>query len=379
MKAKRIDRVLVTGGLGFIGRYTIDLLAEREYEVNILDKMEPQAHHWNRRSSKMGRPSSTVIIGDVRKREDVERALDGVDAVIHLAASVGVGQSMYEVERYVDNNTRGTATLLNAVIDRNPSIRKLVVASSMSVYGEGKYVCEVCGPAYPSDRTEDQLRDRQWEPNCPTCGRVLTAAATSEDRVLLPSSIYAQSKRHQEEMCLLIGRTYGIPTIALRYFSVYGPGQSLSNPYTGVCALFASRILNKKPPYLFEDGAQLRDFVSVFDVAQANLLALEKNEAGKAINVGSGTPSSIKDVARRLIGVLGARTRPYISGRYRKGDIRHCFADITLARDLLDYKPRITLEEGFKHFAAWAVKNIAIAQDRSKMALDELREKSLAI
>ncbi len=379
MKSKRIENVLVTGGLGFIGRHTVNLLLERGYHVKVLDNVKAKVQYPARKNSETKNPSRTIILGDIRKKEDVERALDGVDAVVHLAAAVGVGQSMYEVEKYVDNNTKGTATLLDALINGDAPVRKLVVASSMSVYGEGKYTCENCGPAYPEIREEHQLKENQWEPRCPACAHVLSPAPTDESKILMPSSIYAQSKRHEEEMSLLIGRTYGIPTIALRYFGVYGPGQSLSNPYTGVCAIFATRILNEKPPYVFEDGKQLRDFVNVADVAHANLLALESNASGKALNIGNGKPMSIEDIAWTMSKLLESRSKPYFSRQYRKGDVRHCFADITAARNVLGYEPKVTFENGLRSFADWVKNHAEDAKDRSEIALGELRERQLVV
>jgi dTDP-L-rhamnose 4-epimerase len=265
------------------------------------------------------------------------------------------------------------------LIDGDVPVRKLVVASSMSVYGEGKYICEDCGPVYPEIREASQLKENQWEPRCPACAHTLSPAPTDESKILMPSSIYAQSKRHQEEMCLLIGRTYGIPTIALRYFGVYGPGQSLSNPYTGVCAIFATRILNEKRPYVFEDGKQLRDFVNVADVADANLLALESNVSGKALNIGNGKPMSVEDMAWTLSKLFESRTKPYFSRQYRKGDVRHCFADITNARNILGYEPKITLERGLRNFVDWVKNHAEDSKDRSEMALGELRERQLVV
>jgi len=345
---RSLSKVLVTGGGGFIGSHTVDLLLERGYEVFVLDNLEEQVHHGT--VPDYLNKNVKFVQGDVRDHELLIRLLKEVDAVIHLAAAVGVGQSMYQIEKYVDYNTRGTATLLDALINTENPVKKLVVASSMSIYGEGKYWCEKCSEVkYPSLRDEEQLKNRMWEPLCSVCRSMLKPLPTDEEKPIVPTSIYAQTKKHQEEMCLLTGKTYGLPTVALRYFNVYGPRQSLSNPYTGVCAIFTSRILNNKPPYIFEDGNQSRDFIHVKDIAKANLLALEKSAADfTAVNIGTGRQTSIKRIAELLIKTLDYKLNPHVSNRYRKGDIRHCYADISKARNLLGYEPTIKLEDGLK-------------------------------
>jgi len=286
---------------------------------------------------------------------------------------------MYQVEKYVDYNTRGTATLLDVLVNEEHGVHKLVVASSMSIYGEGKYFCESCREVvYPGLRPIEQLRRRLWEHLCPRCGSPLTPRPTDEGKPLSPTSIYSHSKRHQEELSLLVGRTYGIPTVALRYFNVYGPRQSLSNPYTGVCAIFASRLLNDKPPYLFEDGGQLRDFIHVSDVAKANLQALETSSCDyQAVNVGTGEPASIKQVAKLLAEALGVKVQPIVSQRFRRGDVRHCYADTSRAERLLGFKASVKLEQGLRELASWAIKERWGAQDRFEESLRELEAKGL--
>jgi len=375
---KAIDRVLVTGGLGFIGSHVVDLLVEKGYEVRIFDNLEPQVHGEVRRLPDYVNGKAELLVGDMRGKEAVAKAVSDMDAVIHLAAAVGVGQSMYQIEKYVACNTYGTANLLDVIVNKENNVKKLIVASSMSVYGEGKYNCASCGVVYPSLRGEEQLMNRDWEPKCPNCGASLKPLLTDEDKPLMPTSIYAQTKRHQEEMCLLIGRTYGIPTVALRFFNVYGPRQALSNPYTGVCALFSNRILNDKHPYIFEDGLQTRDFVHVKDVAKAVLLALEKSGGDyMPINVGSGKPISIIELAEILIKLYGRNMKPYVSYKYRKGDIRHCYADISRARQLLGYEPTIRLEDGLKDLVKWAEEHRWAAADLSDKAIRELEERKL--
>ena len=376
-----MDKVLVIGGAGFIGSWTVDLLVKRGYEVTILDNLVNIIHEgkipdYLRRDVKFVR-------GDVRNSELLSKLISESDAIIHLAALVGVGQSMYKVGEYVSVNTQGTAVLWDRLINQEHDVRKVIVASSMSIYGEGKYYCDRCEEEiFPDLRNEKQLIRREWDIRCPICNSVLRPIPTNETKPLNPTSVYAQTKRHQEELSLLLGKTYGIPTVALRYFNVYGPRQSLKNPYTGVMAIFSCRILNEKSPYIFEDGKQIRDFIYVEDVAEANVTALEKSGADyKAINIGSGKPINIINVANALIKVYGkdGKIIPYISQRYRKGDIRHIYADITLAKNSLNWKPKTKFVDGMKKLAKWAIENKWYAVDLFEKAFTELREKKLII
>ncbi len=358
------SQVLITGGAGFVGSHLADALLAQGHDVRIFDSLSPQVHP-------QGRPdyldsSVELVVGDMRDLDAVSRALRGVDTVVHLAAAVGVGQSMYEISNYMGANTQGTANLLQAILDTRTDIRKLVVASSMSIYGEGKYLCQQCGEVSPPPRPLEQLKAKKWETLCPDCGRELTPLATDESKPLQCTSIYALSKKDQEEMTLLFGQTYGIPVVALRYFNIYGTRQALSNPYTGVAAIFASRLLNRRAPMIFEDGRQMRDFVSVHDVVQANLLALQRNEAdGLALNIGCGSPISVAQVAGELSDCLGESIPAEITGKYRVGDIRHCFADITAARKILGYWPRYRFSDGISELVAWL---------RSQTAVDKAAE-----
>jgi dTDP-L-rhamnose 4-epimerase len=375
---RTIGKVLVTGGLGFIGSHVVDLLVEKGYDVRILDNLEPQIHGEARKLPDYVNGKAELVIGDVSDKKDGAKVVLDMDAVIHLAAAVGVGQSMYQIEKYVRCNTYGTANLLDILVNDENCVKKLVVASSMSIYGEGKYKCVSCGPVYPGLRKEEQLVGKDWEPKCPNCGEPVEPVPTDEDKPLMPTSIYAQTKTHQEEMCLLVGRTYGLPAVALRFFNVYGPRQALSNPYTGVCALFSSRILNDKPPYIFEDGLQTRDFVNVKDVAKAVVLALEKNVCDyMPINVGSGKPISIIELARILLRLYGKNMESLVSYRYRKGDVRHCYADISRARHLLGYEPAVGMDEGLADLVNWALEHGWGAVDLSNKAIKELEERKL--
>lgn len=373
-----MKRILVTGGAGFIGSHTVDLLVERGYEVRAIDNLEPQVHGSKKEMPEYYNRDATFIYGDVRKRENLRKAIENVDAVLHLAAAVGVGQSMYQIQKYVAYNTYGTSVLLDVLVNEEHDVKKLVVASSMSIYGEGKYLCQECGPVYPGLRREEQLKRMEWELRCVNCGNTLIPASTDERKLPTPTSIYAQTKRHEEEMCLLIGKAYGIPTIALRYFNVYGTRQSLNNPYTGVCAVFSTRILNKKPPYIFENGKQMRDFVHVKDVARANVLALEQNRANYLpVNIGSGKPTSIIELAETLIRLYDGKVQPILSNSFRNGDIRHCFADISTAQKYLNYKPSISLQNGLKEIVEWSRTHKLVAMDRFDESIKELKERGL--
>jgi len=378
MKAKGIEKVCVTGGAGFIGSHTVDLLINHGYHVSILDNLEPQVHGEADKAPSYVNKDAAFIHGDIRDSEIVKKIVQENDAIIHLAAMVGIGQSMYQVKRYIDTNTEGTANLLDILVNNENNVRKAIVASSMSVYGEGRYYCEKCSTnSFPNLRDEKQFQSH-LEPLCPMCNSALISLPTDEEKPLMPTSIYAMTKRHQEEMALLVGKTYGVPSIALRFFNVYGSRQSLKNPYTGVTAIFLSRLLNKKPPYVFEDGNQTRDFIHVKDAAQAVLLALEKGTADyTSVNVGTGKATSIVEVAEMLARLLNLDIKPIISGKFRKGDIRHCFADISKAQRLLGYQSKIGIEEGFRELVAWARGHHWEAIDLFDNAVRELEEKNL--
>ncbi len=364
------ERVLITGGAGFVGSHLADALLQRGHQVRVFDALAAQVHG----DGMPGYLAAEVEFqhGDMRDLESVRRAIRGVDIVFHLAAAVGVGQSMYEIAHYMGANTQGTANLLQALLETGNRLEKLVVASSMSIYGEGKYLCARCGQQAPPFRSSEQLRREQWETACPQCGEALTPVATDEAKPLQCTSIYALSKKDQEEMSLLYGRTYGLPAVALRYFNIYGPRQALSNPYTGVCAIFASRLLNGHAPLIFEDGLQMRDFVSVHDVVAANLLAMESHTAdGMALNIGSGQAITIRKVAAALSQALGKEIEPEITGKSRAGDIRHCFADISAAKRALGYEPRVSFPAGMAELAEWLASQRAV--DRAAEAVRQLR------
>ncbi|HKO51441.1 MAG TPA: NAD-dependent epimerase/dehydratase family protein [Polyangiaceae bacterium] len=369
-------RVLITGGAGFIGSHVADQLVALGYRVRALDNLNPQVHGQHAKRPVYLNPAVELQIGDVRDPVAVRRALDGADSVVHLAAAVGVGQSMYQMRSYMDTNSVGTATLLEQLAGRKA--RRLVVASSMSIYGEGRYRANdgaihdwVC-------RTVPDLKAGAWDPLGPN-GESLTPLPTPEQKLPMLNSVYALSKYDQERMCLMFGAAYDVPTVALRLFNTYGPRQALSNPYTGVLAIFAARLLNGKPPVVFEDGRQRRDFVNVRDVARAFVLALSSEAAvGHAINIGSGASLSVLEIARALAQVLRLpQTSAEIANRYRTGDIRHCFADTRLARDLLGYEASVPLQDGLAELAEWLRAERAV--DAYDVARGELEKRGLTL
>lgn len=366
--------ILITGGAGFIGSHLADALLARGHRVRALDNLSPQVHGPEAMRPAYLDPEVELQIGDVRDAEAVRRALVGIDQVVHFAAAVGVGQSMYRIVDYTDVNVIGTARLLEALVER--PVERLLVASSMSIYGEGR-VLGSDGFLDPPERTPEQLARGQWEPLGPD-GAPARPVATAEDKQPTLASTYALNKYDQERLCLMVGRAYNIPTAALRFFNVFGTRQALSNPYTGVLAIFSGCALNGRPPMVFEDGRQLRDFVSVHDVAEACALALESGGAdGQAVNVGSGQAVSIREVAETVLTALGRTDlEPEITGKYRVGDIRHCFADVTLAKRLLGFEPRVTLREGVGEVAEWV--RTQTADDRLDVMRRELVARGLA-
>lgn len=371
-------KILVTGGAGFIGSHVVDILLEQGHDVRVFDKLVEQVHGG---AGPLHVPQEAeFVLGEMTDRAALTAALDGVDQVVHLAAEVGVGQSMYEISRYVDANTGGTALLLDILVNTEHQVKKIVVASSMSIYGEGSYTCVEHGTVAPRLRTEAQLIARDWEPGCPVCGLPLAPLPTAETKPLFPTSVYAISKMDQELLVLSVGAAYGIDVTAVRYFNAYGPRQALSNPYTGVAAIFSGRLLNGERPIVMEDGEQMRDFIHVKDVARATVLALTAPGAsGQAVNIGVGDPISIAEVARVLAKALGREDiEPIVTGEYRAGDIRHCWADPTLAKAVLGFEPEYRFrEKGVQELVAWVSEQTAV--DRVSAANDELRKRGLTV
>lgn len=369
--------ILITGGAGFIGSHVADELLQKGYNVRIYDNLTKQVHGASRKRPAYLNPEAELIHGDVRDQKKLRKALGGVDAIFHFAARVGVGQSMYEVKEYMDVNSVGTSVLLEELI-QNP-VEKLVVASSMSIYGEGSYVDSTGRKKEGKMRPVQQLKRGEWEVYGGDNGTPLSPVAVTEDKTPDLASVYALSKYDQERLCLMIGQAYDFPVAALRFFNVYGTRQALSNPYTGVLAIFASRYLNNQPPVIFEDGLQRRDFISVADVARACRLALETKEAKNDVfNIGSGQSYTIDKIARETARVMGKETlHPEITHTYRVGDIRHCFADITKAKQILKFEPQVTLEKGLLELAEWLKEQVAV--DKVSAARKELSIRGLTI
>jgi dTDP-L-rhamnose 4-epimerase len=369
-----MGRMLVTGGAGFVGSHLVDALLGAGHEVRVLDNLDPQAHEGG--VPRFLRREAELVAGDLRDPGAVGRALDGVEVVFHQGGMVGNGQSMYEIHRYVDVNAGGTAVLLEQALRHRDTLRRVVTASSMVVYGEGAYRCPEHGPVAPGLRRAADLEARRWENRCPRCGEVASPVATAEDHPLQPTSPYAISKRDCEELTLTTGIAHGIETVALRYLNIYGPRQALSNPYTGVAAIFCTRLLGGRPPLVFEDGEQRRDLVHVSDVVRANLLAMDAPRApGHAINVGTGVSLTVRELALTLAAELGAGVEPEITGHHRAGDIRHCFADLRRAGELLGFEARTDRAAGLRELVDWVRGEAPV--DRTPAAVAQLRERGL--
>jgi len=369
-----VPTTLVTGGAGFIGSHLVRALLARGEAVRVIDNFDALAHPGGAGAVP---PGTDLVTGDLRDAATVERALEGVDRVFHLGGVVGNGESLINVRRAVDSNALGTATLLEAVLARREHIRRFVVASSMVVYGEGAYECEVDGAIAPRGRPLEQLRRREWEPRCPCCDRTLRAIGVHEDQPLRPTSVYGSTKRAQEELALVLGAAYGLEVVALRYLNVYGPGQALANPYTGVAAIFAARFLRERRPLIFEDGGQLRDLIHVSDVVRATLAAMDASAdaCGRAFNVATGRRVTILELAVALGRALDSPLEPEVTGEFRAGDIRHCFADTAAARAVLGFEARRSLEDGLPELAEWVSRQTV--DEGGDEAIGALRERGL--
>lgn len=372
-------KTLVTGGAGFIGSFIVDELLASGHEVKVYDDLDEQVHGTSQEKPEYLTGEAEFIKANVLDAEKFYSAVKDVDILFHQAATVGVGQSMYEIKRYTEQNSLGAATMLDVLANRKHRLKKMIVASSMSIYGEGRCSCPDCGSVSPGLRRRVQLEKKEWELKCPRCGKETKPLPTDETKPLNPTSIYAITKRDHEEAFLAVGRAYKIPAVALRYFNVYGPRQALSNPYTGVCAIFSSRILNGEAPRIFEDGLQSRDFIHVKDIARANIIAMEKEEADyECFNVGSGEVQTILDIAKVLAKKInpGKNIQPEVTNAFREGDVRHCFADTSKIEKVLGFKPRIKFEDGIPDLVEWV--RGETAEDLSDQAMLKLKEKGLA-
>ncbi|HCM37573.1 MAG: Nucleoside-diphosphate-sugar epimerase [Candidatus Gottesmanbacteria bacterium GW2011_GWB1_43_11] len=368
--------ILITGGAGFIGSHLTDYLISQGYQVRILDNLHSQIHPTGK-PPEYSNKRAEFIKGDVTNRKDWEKSLEGIDAVVHFAAAVGVGQSMYQIERYVKANCLGTALLLDLLANTKHSVKKMLVAGSMSTIGEGLYKCPHCHLLQkPKLRSAVDMAKNIWESLCHKCGHELEPVPTPEDIKLESPSVYAITKKTQEELMLSVGLAYGIPAVSLRFFNAYGPRQSLSNPYNGVAAIFLSRVKNGKAPLINEDGLQTRDFVHISDMVRAVSMCLVSDKANyEVFNVGSGVPVTIYEVAKTALKLYGSHLQPEISGKFRNIDVRHCYADITKLKKLVGWEPKIFFQEGMRNVYEWS-KNEA-ATDKVDEAMKELEKRGL--
>lgn len=372
-------KVLITGGAGFIGSHLALKLHDLNYEVTVLDNLSEQVHGKRGDSDLYSsiKDKARFIKRDVRNREGWLEALSEQEIVVHLAAETGTGQSMYEVEKYIDVNVKGTAILLDILVKGNHGINKVVVASSRAIYGEGKYVCKKDGVVYPGHRKDHDMAKKDFEVKCPICNENAEMAPTSEDSRIHPSSVYGITKQNQEQMILTVCSSIGLPAVALRYQNVYGPGQSLSNPYTGILSIFSTRIKNGNPINIFEDGKESRDFVYIEDAVDATVLAIEKEEAnGDVFNVGSGSAATVLEVARTLKKQYRVDIPIEINGNYRLGDIRHNVADLDKIKRKLGFSPAVSFLEGITKFAEWVEKQ-DIQDDAYEMSINEMRQRGV--
>jgi dTDP-L-rhamnose 4-epimerase len=371
-------KILITGGAGFIGSHLVDKLVEKNnHKITVYDNLNEQIHGQGEALPDYLNKKADFIKGSMGNYNQTEEVIKENEIIFHLAARVGVGQSMYQISNYVDDNIMGLANLLNILVNSNHNVEKVIIASSNTVYGEGKALCGNCGVIYPELREKSQLNKRKWELQCPVCRQHAKSLLTDELTPLDPSSIYALSKKVQEEMSVMICETYGIELNILRFFLVYGPRQTLSNPYTGVCAIFSSQLLQGKSPVVFEDGMQTRDFVYVDDVCQALTLAMnDKSNSNEIFNVGTGIPITIKEVVETIIEKLNSKLKPIYSQQYRKGDIRHCVADISKIKKKLGFVPEFSFKKGIEEFIRW-IKVQDNRVDKIGEALTELEEKGL--
>lgn len=375
------SKILITGGAGFIGSSLALELLKKDYEITILDNLSEQIHGADVHKSELFKRIEgkvKFIRGDVRSKSDWAKALKGQEVVVHYAAETGTGQSMYEIEKYVDVNIRGTAILLDILANRTDhSVKKIVIASSRSIYGEGKYECDDHGIVYPKERSEINMLQGDFKVKCPLCQKDVLLLPTDEESKIHPSSIYGLTKQGQEEMCMISGKALNIPIVAFRYQNVYGPGQSLSNPYTGILSIFSTRIKNGNDINIFEDGNESRDFVYIQDVVDATILGIEMDEANyKVYNVGSSKRTSVLDVAKSLIDEYDSKVNYLISGNFRLGDIRDNYADLSKIQADLGFVPKISFEHGIKLFAQW-VSSQEVKDDSYNKSIKEMREKGL--
>ena len=369
--------ILITGGAGFIGSNLALKLIEKGYKVTVLDNLSPQIHTSNSPLYDSIKDKVRFIKGTVLSYDDWKNALEEIDVVVHLAAETGTGQSMYEIEKYTDVNIKGTSIFLDILANEKHSVKKMIVASSRAIYGEGKYECSSCGIVYPNERKDEDMSKGDFTVKCPTCNANAKLLATDENSKIHPSSIYGITKQVQEQMFMVMGKTLNIPALVFRYQNVYGAGQSLSNPYTGILSIFSTRIKNGNDINIFEDGKESRDFVYIDDVVDATILGIEKDEANyEVFNVGLGLAIDVNKVASTLVKEYKSNSKISISGNYRLGDIKDNYADLTKIQTKLGFKPKVSFEEGIKRFTKW-VNAQEVVEDQYEKSINEMKEKGL--
>lgn len=375
-----MTRVLITGGAGFIGSNLALKLLDKGYEVTVLDNLSPQIHSGDPDNSftyNTIKGKVDFIKGDVRNTDDWKKALAGADSVIHLAAETGTGQSMYEINKYIDVNIGGTAKLLDVLANEENKVNKIIIAASRAVYGEGKFECKEHGIIYPGSRNDEDMTRGDFNVKCPICLQNASMLPTDEDSMIHPTSVYGFTKHAQEQLCMLVGSSIGIPAVGFRFQNVYGPGQSLKNPYTGILSIFSTRIKNGNDINIFEDGLETRDFVYIDDVTDAIVLGLEKDSANyHTFNVGSGEKTDVLTVAKMLKEKYGSEIAIHVSGNYRLGDIRHNLGDLAKIHNLLGYEPKVTFKQGISNFVDW-VENQKIETDNYSASIEEMKKKGL--
>jgi dTDP-L-rhamnose 4-epimerase len=377
-----MQTILITGGAGFIGSNLTLKLVSKGYTVRVLDNLSKQIHGENPETSVLYRSIQgkvDFIRGDVRDEHIWERVLDSIDVVVHLAAETGTGQSMYEIQRYTDVNINGTACLLNCLTNQKHTVKKVAVASSRAIYGEGKYFCKTHGVVYPSARKSNDMDAGDFEVKCPLCGTTVFVLPTDEVSAIHPTSVYGITKQMQEELVLTCCKSLGIPALSFRYQNVYGPGQSLKNPYTGILSIFSTCLLNDQPINIFEDGLESRDFVYIDDVVNATIAGIGRDiNEYICVNVGAGVPTSVLTVAKTLKTLYNSQSAVSVFGNYRLGDIRHNIADITVLKEQLEYQPAIPFIDGIEKFVEWVKgQDIDRSANLYEKSLHEMKSKGL--
>jgi len=373
----KYKNILITGGAGFIGSNLSLKLIEQRYNVTVLDNLSPQIHSENSPLFHSIKDKVNFIFGTVLCYDDWKKALEGIDVVVHLAAETGTGQSMYEIEKYTDVNIKGTSIFLDILANEKHSVKKIIVASSRAIYGEGKYSCDIHGIVYPSERKNIDMKNGDFEAKCPQCAGNLNLMPTDEESKIHPTSIYGITKQVQEQMFMVMGKSLGIPAVAFRYQNVYGAGQSLSNPYTGILSIFSTRIKNGNEINIFEDGKESRDFVYVDDVVDATILGIEKDEANHHVfNVGLGVGIDVLTVANTLVKAYNSNSKITLSGNFRLGDIRHNYANISKIKELLGFEPKVNFVEGIQRFTTW-VNQQEVVEDKYAESIEEMKKKGL--